>query len=62
MLKCSFCGKEYPEHKGTTLVLNSGKINHLCSGKCRKNMLMKRRNVRWIPGFKSMAKSKKKKR
>jgi len=48
MLKCSYCGKEYDIHKGVTLVLNGGGIKHLCSAKCRKNMSMKRRKVRWI--------------
>jgi len=48
MLKCFYCKEDYPEHEGTTLVLNSGKIRHLCSAKCRKNMLMKRRKVRWV--------------
>ena len=48
MPKCSYCSKVYDEHKGLTLVMNSGVINHLCSSKCRKNMEMKRRKVRWI--------------
>ncbi len=47
-MKCSYCGKEYSIHKGLTLVKNDGTVKHLCSGKCRKNMLMKRRKVRWI--------------
>ena len=48
MPKCIYCGKDYSVHKGLTLVMKDGKINHLCSSKCRKNMLMKRRKVRWI--------------
>ncbi len=48
MHKCIYCGKDYPEHKGMTLVMNSGKINHLCSAKCRKNLKLKRRKVRWV--------------
>jgi ribosomal protein L24E len=28
--------------------MKDGKINHLCSSKCRKNMSMNRRKVRWI--------------
>jgi ribosomal protein L24E len=52
MPKCSFCGKDYDLHKGVTLVLKDGAAKHLCSSKCRKNMLMKRRKVRWIPGYK----------
>ena len=48
MLKCSYCGKEYSEHKGLTLVFNDGNVKHLCSSKCRKNLKMRRRKVRWI--------------
>ncbi len=48
MPKCSYCGKEYDIHKGLTYILKDGTIHYLCSGKCRKNMLMKRRKVRWI--------------
>ncbi|MEN7982484.1 MAG: 50S ribosomal protein L24 [Nanoarchaeota archaeon] len=48
MPKCVYCGKVYENPRGLTLVMISGKINHLCSAKCRKNMQMKRRKVRWI--------------
>jgi len=48
MPKCSYCGKDYDVHKGLTFVLKDGSIKHLCSSKCRKNMKMKRRKVRWI--------------
>ena len=48
MPKCAYCGKTYEIHKGVTLVKNDGRIQYLCSSKCRKNMLMKRRKVRWI--------------
>jgi len=58
MPKCSFCKKDYDVHKGTTFILKDGTIKHLCSSKCRKNMLMNRRKVRWIPGFKSSKKRK----
>lgn len=60
MLKCSFCGKDYDDHKGLTYILKDGTIKHFCSSKCRKNFLMKRRKVRWVPGFKSVRRSKKK--
>jgi len=33
---------------GLTLVMNDGTVKNLCSSKCRKNMLMKRRKVRWV--------------
>ena len=48
MPKCSYCGNQYELHKGSTLVLKDGTAKHLCSSKCRKNMLMKRRKVRWV--------------
>ena len=48
MPKCVYCGKEYGFPRGLTVVMNKGNINYLCSSKCRKNMAMKRRKVRWI--------------
>ncbi len=62
MPKCSFCKKDYENPRGLSLVMNNGTVHHLCSSKCRKNMLMKRRKVRWILNFKSMFKAKKKKK
>lgn len=48
MPKCVYCGNDYDIHRGLTLIMKDGVINHLCSSKCRKNMLMKRRKVRWV--------------
>ncbi len=48
MPKCAYCGKDYEFPKGMTLVGNDGSVTYLCSSKCRKNMAMKRRKVRWI--------------
>lgn len=48
MPKCVYCGTLYDIPRGLTLVMNDGRIQHLCSPKCRKNMLMKRRKVRWV--------------
>lgn len=48
MPECSYCGKEYEIPRGLTLVFNDNTSRKLCSSKCRKNMLMKRRKVRWI--------------
>lgn len=48
MPKCVYCGQNYENPRGLTLVMKDGTINYLCSSKCRKNMLMKRRKVRWI--------------
>jgi len=47
MPKCVYCGKMYEVPKGLTLVSKDGNVKYLCSSKCRKNMLMKRRKVRW---------------
>lgn len=48
MPKCVYCKCDYSFPRGLTLVRKDGTINHLCSSKCHKNMLMKRRKVRWI--------------
>lgn len=48
MPKCTYCKKEYDVHRGLTFVKASGKVDYLCSSKCRKNMAMHRRKVRWI--------------
>ena len=48
MPKCVYCSKDYDFHRGLTLILKDSTVKHLCSSKCRKNMLMKRRKVRWI--------------
>ena len=37
---------EFP--RGLTFVDREGHVKYLCSAKCRKNMLMKRKKVRWI--------------
>lgn len=47
MPKCSYCGKMYEIPRGLTLVKNDGSIKYLCSGKCRKNSLM-RKTTTWI--------------
>jgi len=48
MPKCSYCGKVYEHPRGLTFVLKDGGVKYLCSGKCKKNMFMKRRKVNWI--------------
>lgn len=48
MPKCSYCGRDYEFPRGLTLVKTGGSVIYLCSAKCRKNMLMKKRKVRWI--------------
>jgi len=48
MPKCVYCGTIYENPRGLTLVMIDGTINYLCSSKCRKNLLMNRRKVRWV--------------
>lgn len=48
MTKCDYCGTEYEIPRGLTFIKTDGKVIHLCSSKCRKNLDMKRRNVKWI--------------
>ena len=48
MPKCSYCGKNYEFPRVLTLVMNDMSIKYICSSKCRKNMLMKRKKLRWI--------------
>ncbi len=49
MPKCVYCQKQYEFPRGLTLIMKDGTINTLCSSKCKKNMLMGRRKVRWLP-------------
>jgi len=48
MPKCVYCGSQYEFPRGLTLIMKDGTINFLCSAKCRKNILMKRRKVKWV--------------
>lgn len=49
MPKCVYCQNSYEFPKGTTLIMKDGTVNMLCSSKCRKNMILGRRKVRWLP-------------
>ena len=48
MPKCVYCGTNYEFPRGLTLVKADGTVKFLCSSKCKKNMLMKRRKVNWV--------------
>ena len=48
MPKCVYCGKMYGFPRGITFVTKEGVVKPICSSKCKKNMEMKRRKVRWI--------------
>lgn len=49
MPKCTYCQKDYQFPRGLTVVMKNGDVHHFCSSKCRKNMEMGRRKVRWLP-------------
>ncbi|MFH1849259.1 MAG: 50S ribosomal protein L24e [archaeon] len=54
MSVCNFCGNTIREGTGKIFVRTSGKILHLCSSKCEKNLLKlgrKPRKVRWTNDF-----------
>jgi len=48
MPKCVYCGTNYEPPRGLSYILKDGTVKFLCSSKCRKNMLMKRRKVNWV--------------
>ena len=41
---CSFCGETFPKGKGMLYVKSDGSILYFCSSKCRKNMLILKRD------------------
>jgi ribosomal protein L24E len=48
MPTCSYCGEEYPKHKGLTVVNSkSGEMKHYCGSKCRKNANMSKKKKEW---------------
>jgi len=54
MAKCTFCGKEQEEFKGTFFMKNDGISWYFCSSKCRSNQLKlkrDRRKIRWTEAF-----------
>lgn len=63
MPACSFCKKNYAEHKGLTVFTFDGRTVHLCSSKCRRNADLKRdpKKVNWIKREKKVGNAGKKK-
>ncbi len=49
MVKCTFCGDEVERGTGKTKILKEGKLVHLCSMKCEKNMFKLGRVARETP-------------
>jgi len=55
LLKCSFCGKTIEPGTGIMYVKEDGTILYFCSSKCRKNMLILKRNpakLKWTEKYK----------
>jgi len=51
MPRCTFCKQNYEFPRGLTIILNDGGLLHLCSSKCKKNMLNLERDnkkVKWV--------------
>lgn len=47
---CSFCKKNYEEHRGLTVFSFDGKVSRYCSSKCRRNAALKRdpKKTNWV--------------
>jgi ribosomal protein L24E len=50
MPTCNFCKKHYKEPRGLTVYAFDGKAMHYCTGKCQKNMELKRdpKKTNWV--------------
>lgn len=58
---CSFCGHEIKPGTGTMFVRPDGTVQRFCSSKCRKSMLVLRRDPRklkWTKHYKPKVKKK----
>ncbi|MGD0550280.1 MAG: 50S ribosomal protein L24e [Candidatus Bathyarchaeia archaeon] len=44
--KCSFCGKPFPPATGMMYIRNDGTILYFCSARCRKSVLIYKRDPR----------------
>lgn len=63
MATCSFCKKNYAEHKGLTVFTNDGRSLRYCSSKCRRNAGLGRdsRKINWVKRKKKVGEARKKK-
>lgn len=51
MVRCTFCDDDIERGTGIMFIKKDGKILHLCSKKCERNMLVLKRkpiNVKWV--------------
>jgi len=58
--KCSFCGREQEDFKGTFLLKNDGSTNYYCSSKCHKSHLKLKRDrkrVSWTEAYRNVHKN-----
>ena len=54
MTKCVFCGREESSYKGVNVISNDGSVSFFCSGKCRKNALVLKRDkkkLKWTEAY-----------
>ena len=59
MAKCTFCGYDIEKGTGKIKIMKDGKIIHLCSMKCEKNMFKLRRiprKIQWTAEYKAWKK------
>lgn len=56
MSRCTFCGNEVPQGRGSMLVMNDGTIKNYCNSKCERNADLKRdpRFVKWTATYHNM--------
>lgn len=53
-MKCTFCGKEIEEGRGTIYAKKDGTKYYFCSGKCKKNLLDKKyksHKTKWTQAY-----------
>ncbi|MCZ6582063.1 MAG: 50S ribosomal protein L24e [Thaumarchaeota archaeon] len=53
---CSFCNRAVAKGSGTMLVKNNGTVLWFCSSKCKKNMLVLKRDPRKLKWTKKFVK------
>ena len=57
MVKCDFCGTEIREGTGKLYAKKDGSVNHFCSNKCEKNLVVLKRKpikTKWTNSYNKM--------
>jgi len=57
--KCSFCGKSFNSSRGLMYVRNDSSIFYFCSSKCKKSLLVLKRDARKLKWTKYYGKKEK---